>query len=204
MVLKTKRDIDAYDCVVRLNNGHPREGYDDYIGTRTDIWFSWDGWDEYYNGMKHLFNAKKWVAWRDYPRVYFPELKRLQGQDKAPSMGMLAYYYILLREPKRIDLYGFDFYKTTDFNCPDYVVNDQNNAWHDFKKEEQWFYESKPSHVHIYDENNKEMKVYKPSNKAIQEPIKAKAGDIKCSTCGYVFMARVTPIGCPKCNSVNG
>lgn len=206
MVLKTKRDIDAYDCVVRLNNGHPRADYDDYIGTRTDIWFSWDGWDKHYESISHLFNAKKWIKYKDYPRYYFPTLKSLQRQDKAPSMGMLAYYYIMQHNPKSVSLYGFDFFKTPDFNCPDVIIENQQNKCHNFKREEQWFWESKPSNVHFYDENNKEVKMVqkKISNKAIQEPRETKGNEIKCKVCGHKFVARVTPVGCPKCNSVNG
>ena len=181
------------------------------MGTRTDLWFSWDGFDDAYREVEHKFNAKRHITWRDYPPEFFRDLRKEQQQDKAPSMGMLAYYYILQREnPTSISLYGFDFFKTIDFHSPEDIIYNQENQWHNFKKEEEWFWRTKPSFVKFYDENNKEVKMNnksakKISNKAILEPKEYKQVDmIACKACGAVMEYKGYKRGCPVCNTING
>ena len=204
-VLLKSRDIDKYDVVVRLNKGYPRKGMYKYIGKRTDIWFSWDVWD--YNAIKDKFNAKEWISFDKYPRAMFDKLKQEQGQLKAPTMGMLAYYYLLQKKPKSISLYGFDFFKTPDFNSPPEAQQQhtRHNKYHDSQREELWFWRTKPSFVKFYDENNKEVKEMKKdiNNKAILEPRSTKSikpsVKVKCSTCGYA--ENVSRTRCWNCNA---
>ena len=205
------RDIDKYDVVVRLNTGYPRPELKQYMGTRTDLWFNWDGFDELYRSLESKFNANRHITWREYPQEFFRNLRSEQRQDKAPSMGMLAYYYILQREnPTSISLYGFDFFKTVDFQSPEILTYNQENAWHNFKKEEEWFWRTKPDFVKFYDENNKEVKMNSKSakrisNKAIQEPNEYKGvKTIECKSCKTVMEYRGYKRGCPVCNTING
>lgn len=189
-IFKTKRDIDAYDCVVRFNFGAPSPEYSEYIGKRTDIWFHWDGHN--YDPEEEKFKAKYRIGYNDYPRVLFAQLRIEQEQLKAPSMGMLAYYYLLRYNPKTVSLYGFDFFKTADFTNTLEVQQQhtRENGCHDFWKEEEWFWRTKPEFVKFYDENNKEVKqmvttkeAKRIQNKAILEPKTSKA--VLCKACGY-------------------
>lgn len=213
-LFKKRRNIDKYDVVVRLNLGYPRPEKKSFMGTRTDIWFSWDGNDELYRSLEDKFNAKTHITWRDYPYSLFSELKREQRQDKAPTMGMLAYWYILKKlDPKTISLYGFDFFKTGDFFCPEDIIKNQEDDYHNHYKEEEWFWRTKPDFVKFYDEKNEEVimnskTVKKITNKAIQEPKEykcvCKPQTIKCKSCGTEINYKGYPTGCPMCNTVNG
>lgn len=209
-LIHKKKNIDKYDTIVRFNFGYPREEWKEFMGTRTDIWFSWDGWDEAYEAIKDKMNAKEHVTWRDYPANLFQELTREQRQCKAPSMGLLAYYYVLKHNPKTVSMYGYDFFRTYDIFTEAPCEHNQINRCHDFIKEEEWFWRTKPDFVKFYDKNNLEVNMNSKNakrinNKAILEPKEYKAvKTIKCYKCGTEMEYKGYRRGCPECNVING
>ena len=111
--------IDQFDGLVARFNDYVIEGYEQYVGNKTDIWF----------GSFSFFSAKKYIG----PKRIFvgytsPEIKQLArlkaefiGGDiiqkardtintHTPSGGSLAIMYFLERNYK-IFICGFDWYK---------------------------------------------------------------------------------------------
>lgn len=210
-IMKRKRNIERFDTIVRFNYGVPKTEQYDYIGKRTDIWFHWDGYD--YEKENKLINPKVRIRPQDYPGALFTKLREEQGQQKAPCMGMLGLAYLLEFKPKSVSMYGFDFFRTADFTDTELTqsIHVRDNPCHDFVKEERWFWNTKPSFVKFYNENNKEEKTMPEyekkqaktiKNKAIQEPKESKV--IKCKGCDRELIARGCRFGCPQCNTVNG
>lgn len=133
---KFGKTIDSYETVVRFSWFHLK-GYEEYIGTKTDIWFttvadpariesagygvgyrevyehSWE-WDarkdkNYKNLKKHFPDLKK------TKRETIVEMQKLVGDDKyfCYSTGAIA-AYLFSKERGQVTLYGFDWWEKRD------------------------------------------------------------------------------------------
>lgn len=132
------RQIDNFDTVVRINN-FVTEGYEKYVGSRTDIWTR-SGSDMIKERDTSSFDSVLWLvalpAWerrrdkideirRKIKRsvrnsgeeilVNKTEIKRItekyfrEGKEVRPTTGLYTVFYFLERFPK-LAIYGFDFF----------------------------------------------------------------------------------------------
>lgn len=126
-IFKEKRPIDNHEVVIRMNQGFPKMWgmLKGYIGERTDILALSLALEE--EIIKKQFNPKailwctpKWELMNDYLRK---NAIRFSLQDwqlivdvlhARPSTGFMTFFYVL-SSCKKITLYGFDFWETSNF-----------------------------------------------------------------------------------------
>jgi len=144
-ILETKKDIEKYDIICRMNRGYPR-GKEPYIGKRTDILFLSTRLDE--TKMLQGFNPKFIVWMVDSDKRANPYIKKnaiqnpvsdrdeliikLSQDKKKPSTGIMAIYFLLKYiDFKSLNIYGFDGYRSGTW-----YHNLKTQNWHNFKNEE--------------------------------------------------------------------
>ena len=150
-VLKTERDIDLYDVIIRMNWATPK-GKEKYIGSRTDILATSLPFSniEFFTEPKHYIwldprhkNIDDFLKDRAvfYERVSWEYLKLLLN-NYMPSTGCMTLDFLLSEEMpfKSLDIVGFDFWQTstwyrTERDMPKYV------GPHSPKDEERFFTE---------------------------------------------------------------
>lgn len=142
-ILNTKKDIDSFDIVCRMNRGVP-QGREKYIGSKTNIVFMSTKFREIW---KQQFNAK-FIVWMtecqklatdwikknaiQNPPGDWRELRAKYPEDKLPSTGCIAINFLLRHiKFKSLTIYGFDFFKTGTW-----YHNLNNQAWHPVELEE--------------------------------------------------------------------
>jgi len=158
-IFNNKHDIDAYDVVCRINQTFPLEtttwtpkNYKDYIGSRTDIYFSSDNkytelvdtkcliWLTYGYAPQviNMHNNRKPIdEWIMYGQKEWYDLENKLGN--RPGSGLLALQFLKDNcNFKSLDIYGFDFWETNDWiNSPQQVMNKNINI-HDFNGEKDY------------------------------------------------------------------
>jgi hypothetical protein len=136
---KRKDLIDSYDTVVRFNS-YKIEGYEEYVGTKTDIWFTCNMLhiNEIDVYSKVLFHS--WAHENDC-KIY-KQIKETRPDAvkipkdiiksipvKTPSTGLIAIYYFNFQ----VDIIGFDWW---DKDKHHYGDNEQRGTVH--KPEEEY------------------------------------------------------------------
>jgi hypothetical protein len=122
------QDIDAHDIVLRFNAGYPEPKFQQYVGTRTDIWACAS-----YSGMKSIhkfqgnFTYALWANWHTrslresikpqtfiLPIQYWYYVRRLMGANPTSGAVVLTYFNEHI-DYRSMTVYGFDFLKTSNF-----------------------------------------------------------------------------------------
>jgi len=118
---KLGAEIDAFDGPVVRFNSYRIPGYDEYVGTRTDIWVTCDAFPAWWKDYQKVIccsyhrsqDNKILVKLRErYQCDHFPEwawdgvMNRMNFN--APSSGAVATEYFA--KDHRVYLYGFDFF----------------------------------------------------------------------------------------------
>jgi len=116
-------EIDNHDIVIRFNKGFPKNN-PKALGNRTDILFlacTLNNDELRYFGAKYTVkrsNLCQNICSFDVQKV--DRCSLCQG-DAQPSTGFMAINFALTADCKRIDIYGFDFFKNpTYYNAPGY------------------------------------------------------------------------------------
>jgi hypothetical protein len=155
--LNTIRDIDVYDVVCRCNYSFPNihaclnnkkaffDKWRKYLGTRTDILFtSGDSPQEWVvtDLIKPKFivktrgdnnNSCETVINTCYPFVEEQWSCFADTENFSPTTGILALYYIIgTIQFNKLDIIGFDFWETSDFD--DFSLGKN----HDAVREKDW------------------------------------------------------------------
>ena len=124
--------IDSYETVVRFSWYHTK-GYEDYVGIKTDIWFTTvaDPARIEIGGYREVYeHSWEWRAAKDqnYKNLitHFPNMKKTQkktitemqkfaGDDDyfSYSTGAIA-AYLFSKEHGQVTLYGFDWWENRD------------------------------------------------------------------------------------------
>ena len=122
-VVETKKDIDSFDVVCRMNRGKP-QGKEEFIGSRTDILFLSTGLSR--KSMELAYGlcptvwmtisrrlAHPWVL-RNGIQNPFKDWRELRQQlGINPTTGMMALKFCLKYLGfKTLTIYGYDFFKT--------------------------------------------------------------------------------------------
>jgi hypothetical protein len=143
-ILNTKKDIDKFEIVCRINRGIP-QGREEFIGKRTDVLFTATKIkDELYQ----KFNAK-YVVWTTVcqnlatdwtkknaiqnPIEDWKELKFFFPYDKLPSTGLVTLHFLIKHiDFKSLTIFGFDNFATMT-----YYNSLKTQPWHlgDLEKE---------------------------------------------------------------------
>ena len=141
-ILETKKDIDNFDIVCRINRGAPR-GKEEFIGSRTDILFLATKMKG--TQIETDFNPK-FVVWttvcqnlttdwvKENAIQNVPEdWNELNNKiEKLPSTGFVTINFLIKHiNFKKLTIHGFDFFRTGTW-----YHNLKNQQWHCFKEEE--------------------------------------------------------------------
>lgn len=156
------KEIDNHDIVIRFNDYH-LQGYNEDIGTKTDVWcvgainrerdhrnhvekilYAWDL--ACYNtpifSLNDMTDDYKNGNGLDYIRgdVQFPLKERL---GEWPSSGItVAWFLKRYCDTANIDYYGFAFQQDDNSICNHYYKNGERKPqFHDFSKESRFFME---------------------------------------------------------------
>lgn len=119
MLSRERRDlIDSYETVVRFNS-YKIKGYEEFVGTKTDIWFTCNlAWREQINSYKkvifHSWANEETCKLFKRIRGYRDDVQKISKElihsipIKSPSTGLIAIYHF----DKMVDIVGFDWWKT--------------------------------------------------------------------------------------------
>jgi len=136
---KLGKEIDSFDTVVRFNS-FTTKGYEDYTGSKTDIWFTC--MDKHINNMNNFKQVivHSWFK-EDECELYkklknyrsdISKIKDINYHDlKAPSTGLIAIDYFLSRNFE-VYLHGFDWWDREEHH---YADNEERGLYHEPKKE---------------------------------------------------------------------
>jgi hypothetical protein len=132
--------IDDFECVVRFNS-YKIKGYEDHVGTKTNIWFTVnkahiDEIQDYDRVITHSWiNHDICDVYADLlSKRYVSKLSKSFIQSFPlgnPSTGLLAIYY-LLNEYEYVYITGFDWWERDEHHYGD---NEERGSLHDPKKE---------------------------------------------------------------------
>lgn len=160
------KQIDSHDIIVRMNFFHTK-GYEQDTGTETDIWVT--GANEAYvdkkldQTPKNILSILKSSSLQN-KITFLPTIEKIEERlnkdykefiaipaeqqtlaevkclTETPSTGMRSISFIVNICEKNVDLYGFDFFRTTahhyyDVNCPLGETFKERKMWyvlHDF------------------------------------------------------------------------
>lgn len=131
--------IDDFDTVVRFNS-YTTKGYEKYIGTKTDIWFTCmdkhiDNINNYNQVIVHSwFNESDCELFKKLKskRSDITKIKDINYHDlKGPSTGLIAIDYFLSNNCE-VYLHGFDWW---DRDKHHYADDEIRGELHDPKKE---------------------------------------------------------------------
>jgi hypothetical protein len=129
---ENKELIDSYKTVVRFNS-YKINGFEKYVGTKTDIWFTVN--KHHFDHIKHynkvithswaktncqLYNSFK-LERDDVEKVNYEIIDEIPVS--YPSTGLIAVYYF----NKKVDLIGFDWW---DNNKHHYGDNELRGTLH--------------------------------------------------------------------------
>jgi hypothetical protein len=136
---KARHIIDQFNIVVRLNN-FVIDGYEEYVGTKTDIWVHNSNSDICL--PKNIDNIKQIINWDHYApnrlkfekysekyigRVMYRNYENICDDYKSPSLGLNVISY-LIDEYGLVICYGFDGMVTGHyFNIPHMHYNGHNS-----------------------------------------------------------------------------
>jgi hypothetical protein len=146
-------DIDSHDIVVRFNKGYIKN--ENSQGRKTDIWASSLYIDEI--NLKKIFPDIKYVIWLSpklslikkysfkffrkmtiYPLYKWYSLYNKIARNRPTSGAMLLDYLIKSTKYKKIDIYGFDFFKTNTFYNELKLEQLKSKTPHNFFDEKQY------------------------------------------------------------------
>ena len=122
-VLKTKKEIDSFDIIGRMNRGKP-QGKEEFIGSRTDILFLSTGLSR--KSMELAYGLCSTIWMTENHRLAHPWVLRNGVQNPVkdwrelhkklginPTTGMMTLKFCLkYLEFKTLTIYGYDFFKT--------------------------------------------------------------------------------------------
>jgi hypothetical protein len=127
--------IDLFDVVVRFNQ-FKIIGYEDHVGTKTNIWWA-TGADKEHRENKFdkvyffswCFDKEKDKAWQKFIKFQpnaipiglepnLKELRELFPEYKSPSSGMMV-IHMLLKEYNKVHLVGFDWWDREEHHYSD-------------------------------------------------------------------------------------
>jgi hypothetical protein len=143
-ILNNPKNIDSYDIVCRINKGIPT-GKEKFIGSRTDILFlSTKMKDE---EIQKNFNPKyvMWITkdikrqspWLSQHVIKVPPKDWQEVKDiltTLPSSGCMSIYFLIKHiDFNKLDIYGFDFFKSGTW-----YHNLKNQPWHNGNLEKQF------------------------------------------------------------------
>lgn len=143
-ILKNKKNIDSYDIVCRINRGIPKEK-ENFIGSRTDILFLSTKMED--TDITKNFNPK-YVVWitkdttrqtnwinHNVIRVPVEDWQNVKNQlTTLPSTGCVSLYFLINHiEFDRLDIYGFDFFRSGTW-----YHNLKHQTWHNGTLEEKF------------------------------------------------------------------
>ena len=142
------KEIDEHDIVIRINRAKVIDELSQ--GSKIDIWatsFSYD--------LPPEFNAKYtlWMFPFNYGDINYPKADKLKGElilhkykdwenlkkklGSVPSTGIMVLDFILQNaDYKKIDMYGFDFFKTKNL----YEKRDISGTHHRFDIEKEYIF----------------------------------------------------------------
>lgn len=124
--------IDGFDVVVRMNSFRTK-GFEDYTGTKTNIWFTVN------NAHKRDCFEEKYVhSWQFDPqkcKIYQslkPAIKISREQVEAtgleyPSTGLIA-IFLFIKKYGSVTITGFDWWERSDHHYGD---NEKRGTLHD-------------------------------------------------------------------------
>lgn len=136
-IFNTKKNIDSYDTVCRMNRGYPI-GNEKYLGSKTDILFISTNpdieqfnpthivWctprrevmeiDEKYKSILTYYTIKDWE-----------DLYNKLDKKYRPSTGLMAIDFLIKHtEFKELHIYGFDFFKTESWYDKNFMSGSHN------------------------------------------------------------------------------
>jgi len=151
---KNGSKIDSFDVVVRFNN-FKVENYEEYVGSKTNYWFTWSDFYEkihldidriyFHSWVKHKEKDKNYIKMQNkYPNIIvvqyevLPEI-RLEIPEyphNSFSTGLIA-THLMLKEYKKVFIYGFDWWQ--EGRPHHYGDNAQAGRLHHPKLEYQYF-----------------------------------------------------------------
>ena len=164
---KFGKQIDSFDLVVRINN-FVTKGYEDFIGSKTDLWIHNHTLDikkeieenietvvfcEFFDDRYNCPFTKKWKNYKGDKKV-LNILSDLYGRFildydyPTPSTGLCAILYLLDNfSEDTVTIYGFD-----SFKLEGHYFNQNHKRWegHDSDKEKE---------ILIYLEKTKQIKI---------------------------------------------
>jgi len=131
--------IDSFDTVVRFNS-YTTEGYEKYIGSKTDIWFTC--MDKHINNIDHYKEVITHSWFNENECELFSKLKDKRSDTskissinyhglKAPSTGLIAIDYFLSKGYE-VYLHGFDWW---DREKHHYADDEIRGSLHEPKEE---------------------------------------------------------------------
>jgi len=143
-ILKNPKNIDSYDIICRINRGSPI-GKEKFIGSRTDILFLSTKMKD--ADITKNFNSKylMWITkdiekqnnWLEQNVIKVPsedwyEVKSIL--KTLPSSGCISIYFLIKHiEFNKLDIYGFDFFRSGTW-----YHNLKKQTWHNGNLEEQF------------------------------------------------------------------
>jgi len=133
---KLGKEIDEFDTVVRFNT-YRIEGFEEYVGTKTDIWVTTDIFPAWHKDYKEVilcsYNRREdnrtvlkmkeyYPQAHNFPEWSWQETIKLMGFS-APSSGAVAAVYF-----KNVYIYGFDFFAGDRHHYGDKIEACHHNA----------------------------------------------------------------------------
>ena len=130
---KQGEEIDSHDIVIRFNKGFPSRN-NEALGYKTDLLFLactlTNQELSYFNPKYTIKRSRLCLNQCDFSCSQYDrttlwqegnKLRKRVGKTSQPSTGFMAINFALTTKYKRIDLYGFDFFKSpTYYNPKDY------------------------------------------------------------------------------------
>jgi len=128
-ILKSPKDIDGYDVVIRINRGGTPGISPECLGTRTDVWALAGCLEVEKDRILNLVKPKQvwWMGRRAPGEVQNPhledmaffrpasihtELRQIFGCN--PSTGALVVYFLTTLAPASVTIFGMDWWRSED------------------------------------------------------------------------------------------
>jgi hypothetical protein len=126
--------VDQFDIVTRFNN-FKTEGYEKYVGSKTNYWFTWHPFKPQSENKYDKVYFHSWVKNKDNDNNYYntlkiyptntiivdhsilPEIRKIipEYPNNAFSTGLIA-LHLLLKEYSEITIYGFDWWENRELH----------------------------------------------------------------------------------------
>lgn len=151
---KNGSKIDSFDIVVRFNN-FKIENYEEYVGKKTNYWFTWSDFHEKHNFDIDRIYFHSWTKNKEKDKNYikmqnkYPNIRIVQCEvlpeirlevpeypHNSFSTGLIA-THLMLKEHQKIYICGFDWWQKRERHH--YSDDAQAGTLHHPKLEYQYF-----------------------------------------------------------------